>query len=332
MRKITQLPPIPELQANPRTLYQTEHLLQLQTQLTEAEELATDPELGELAVDDIASLRQQIAVQEQTILDILQKEQEEEEFPNEIIIELRAGAGGDEAALFAAELAAMYRRYAEIQGWTWKTLDEAENELGGYKEASFEVHGEDVYRKLQFESGTHRVQRIPVTEKQGRIHTSTASVVILPLKKKVTVEVKPDDLEYETSRAGGKGGQNVNKVETAVRVIHKPTGLWVRSTSERQQQKNRDVATSILMQKLQMLKEQEEAQKYGDARSSQVGNMDRSEKIRTYNVPQDRITDHRIKQSWSNIEKAQAGGIDDIINSLVAAAQANDGILGPAED
>lgn len=310
------LPPIEELKANQRTNYYAGLLVDLQNKLAEAQELATDPELGELAKGDIEDLENQIAQMEQSIQDILDKEKEEEEFPNEIVLEIRAGAGGDEAALFAAQLAEMYERYAEIQGWQWRILDISDNDIGGYKEASFEIHGQDVYRKMRFESGVHRVQRTPVTEKQGRIHTSTASVAILPLKKKITVEIGPDDLEFELSRAGGKGGQNVNKVETAVRVIHKPTGLAVRSTSERQQQKNREVAIGILMQKLQRMKEEEEAAKYGNARSSQVGTMSRSEKIRTYNFPQDRVTDHRIRQSWSNIPKMLVGQIDDMITTL----------------
>jgi peptide chain release factor 1 len=332
MKRKAVMPTIEELKANPRTQYQAQHLMQLQEQLAEANELASDPEMAELAAADVESLTKQIADQEATILEILQKEIEEEEFPNELVMEIRAGAGGDEASLFAAEIAGMYNRYADLMGWSMKKLDESENDVGGYKDVSFEIKGDDVYRKLQFESGTHRVQRIPATEKQGRIHTSTANVAVLPIRQKVSFEFIPTDYEYETSRAGGKGGQNVNKVETAVRVIHKPTGLWVRSTSQREQLKNKEAATNLLLQKLQHLKEVEEAAKYGDVRSSQVGNMDRSEKIRTYNFPQDRITDHRIKESWSNIEKVMLGGVSDIIERISQVAAENDGYLGPAED
>jgi peptide chain release factor 1 len=210
----------------------------------------------------------------------------------------------------------MYERYAEAQGWTWKTDYESKNDLGGYKEASFEIHGKDVYKKLRFETGVHRVQRIPATEKQGRIHTSTASVAILPIFKKTTIVIPDSDLEIETSRAGGAGGQNVNKVETAVRIIHKPTGLDVRSANQRSQLANKERALELLKSRLQQMKDEEEAKKYSDDRASQIGTMDRSEKIRTYNFPQDRITDHRVKESWSNIYGVLSGDIDRILDAM----------------
>jgi peptide chain release factor 1 len=243
-------------------------------------------------------------------------EEGETEFPDEIILEVRAGAGGDEAALFAKELAEMYALYAETQGWSVAEIASSENAVGGYKEASFEIRGKNVYRKLRFETGVHRVQRVPATEKIGRVHTSTASVAILPVRKKTNIEIKPSDLEIETSRSGGAGGQNVNKVETAVRIIHKPTGIDVRSTAQRSQLKNREMAMSILIAKLEKLKEEEEAAKYSADRKSQIGTADRSEKIRTYNILQDRITDHRIKQSWHNIEKILNGGLDPIVEAF----------------
>src|SRR3989339_1460934 len=247
-----------------------------------------------------------------------QKNVETEEFPNEVVLEVRAGAGGDEASLFAWELAHMYEKFAEAQGWQWRVNYESKSDLNGYKEASFEIKGKEnqnIYQKKRYETGVHRVQRIPATEKNGRVHTSTASVAVLPIKKKVNFEINPAEFELEYSRSGGKGGQNVNKVETAVRIIHKPTGLDVRSTNERSQLANRDKAMAILTAKLQQLEEEKEAKKYGDVRKNQIGTGDRSEKIRTYNFAQDRVTDHRIKKSWHNLPKILEGDIEDIINA-----------------
>ena len=229
-----------------------------------------------------------------------------EEFPNEIILEIRAGAGGDEANIFAHDLAHMYVGYAKNQGW----------QVAELADLVYEIHGKDSYKKLRFETGVHRVQRVPATEKMGRVHTSTASVAILPVRKKTTIEIKPSDLEIETSRSGGAGGQNVNKVETAVRIIHKPTGIDVRSTAQRSQLKNREMAMSILTAKLEKLKEEEEAAKYAGERKQQIGTADRSEKIRTYNFNQDRITDHRVNESWHNIEKILEGNLDPIIEAF----------------
>lgn len=275
-----------------------------------------DLSMRELAQEELNSLK----VQKESFLkqmeSILAGDEDEEEFPNEIVLEVRAGAGGEEAALFAQTLALMYRKYAESKGWSFSVVDESKSPLGGYKEASFEIRGRDVYREFRFETGVHRIQRVPETEKMGRVHTSTASVAILPIRKKTTIEIKPADIEIEFSRSGGAGGQNVNKVETAVRLIHKATGIDVRSTAERSQQKNRDRAMSILVAKLQVLKDEEEAKKYSAERKEQVGTADRSEKIRTYNILQDRITDHRIKESWHNIEKILAGEIGPIIEAM----------------
>jgi len=246
---------------------------------------------------------------------IVEGEKEEEQFPNEIILEVRAGAGGEEAALFAEELALMYERYAEKRGWSFRKIHESASSLGGYKEASFEIKGKDVYRVLANETGVHRIQRIPATEKSGRVHTSTASVAILPMRKKTTMEINPSDLEVEFSRSGGAGGQNVNKVETAVRIIHTPTGVDVRCTSERSQQKNREKAMQILIAKLEALKKEKEAATLSSERKGQIGTADRSEKIRTYNVLQDRVTDHRLKKSWHNLEGIFRGDIDDILHN-----------------
>ena len=278
--------------------------------------VATDPSMKEMAELDRESIRVQKDSLEAQMKTIVESEKEEEEFPNEIILEIRAGVGGDEAALFADELTSMYRTYAQNQGWKVSTLDESRSAAGGLKEVSLEIHGRDVYRKLRFETGVHRVQRVPATEKNGRVHTSTAAIAILPIRKKVKFEINPADLEIEFSRAGGKGGQNVNKVETAVRLIHKPTGLDVRCTSERSQLKNREKAMSMLTAKIQMLRDEEEAKKFAEHKKGQLGTGNRSEKIRTYNFPQDRITDHRIKKTWHNINTILMGELDDIIDSV----------------
>lgn len=301
--------------------HQTSYLIDLYEKLEQEEEvikttIADDESLFELGKEELEAIRAQRDAIEQQIKDILEKEKEEEEFPNEIILEVRAGAGGDEASLFAYELAHMYELYADAHNWQWKKLAVSENEVGGYKEASFEIKGADSYKTLQYETGVHRVQRIPATEKNGRIHTSTASVAVLPIKKKVTIDIPPGDIDMEYSRSGGAGGQNVNKVETAVRLIHKPTGIDVRCTSERSQLANREKAMQILLAKLQQKKDEEDAAKYASDRKSQIGTADRSEKIRTYNFPQDRVTDHRIKQSWSNIPKIMEGDIQKIIDAL----------------
>lgn len=276
----------------------------------------TEEELRELAAEDIKNINIQKEALEKQMEEILKEESQEEEFPNEIVLEVRAGVGGDEAALFAKDLAEMYKRYAEKRGWSFSTIDESESSIGGYKEATFEIKGRGVYKDLRFETGVHRIQRVPETEKSGRIHTSTASVAILPMRKVLNFEINPADLEIEFSRAGGKGGQNVNKVETAVRLTHKPTGLMVRSTAERSQSANKERAMGILSAKLEQMQKEEDAKKYAAERKEQVGNVDRSEKIRTYNMLQDRITDHRIKKNWHNIESIMQGNIQNIIDSF----------------
>jgi peptide chain release factor 1 len=281
---------------------------------------ASDPAMASLAEEEAKQIKEQKHAILSQMEEILKEEEKEEEFPNEIILEIRAGVGGEEAALFAEKLAIMYRRYAENRGWTFHTVDESQSALGGYKEASFEIHGKGVYEDMRFETGVHRIQRVPATEKSGRVHTSTASVAILPIRKKVKFEINPADLHIEFSRSGGKGGQNVNKVETAVRIVHIPTNIDVRSTSERSQNTNKEKAMEILTAKLQALKEEEEASKFSKDRKDQIGTADRSEKIRTYNILQDRITDHRIKESWHNIESMFEGNIDPMIEALKSHA------------
>ena len=301
---------------NPKTQYLVTNLERLLKEEADVLELQKQEGMGELAETDLQNLKGQKEALVAQMDGILIEEKKEEEFPNEIVLEVRAGVGGEEAALFAEELANMYRRYADIKGWSVNTVDEAESPLGGYKEASFEIRGKDVYKEMRFETGIHRVQRVPHTEKSGRVHTSTASVAILPIHKHKKFEINPADLEVEFSRAGGKGGQNVNKVETAVRLTHKPTGLTVRSTAERSQSANKEHAMTILFAKLEERQREAEAQKYDAERKSQVGTADRSEKIRTYNILQDRVTDHRLKQNWHGIENIMKGQIEPIIKAF----------------
>jgi len=237
-----------------------------------------------------------------------------------IIMEIRAGAGGEEAALFAQSLFNMYWRFAEKQKWEVALLNESKSERGGYKEIIFEINGKDAYKILCRESGVHRVQRIPETEKTGRIHTSTASVAVLPQANEVEIEIKPQDVKVDFFRSSGPGGQNVNKVETAVRICHLPSGLITSSQESRSQQKNRERAMSMLRAKLLDAKLQTEAKKTAEERRQQIGTADRSEKIRTYNFPQDRVTDHRIKKSWHNIESILAGNLEPIIQSMPGRA------------
>ena len=290
------------------------------------EMVAADESLRELAEEEIQNIKFQKEAIERQIEEMVKSEKEDEEFPNEIVLEVRAGAGGDEASLFAWELAHMYERFAENNRWHWKILNESTSSANGYKEAAFEIKGKDVYKLLRYETGVHRVQRVPSTEKNGRIHTSTASVAILPIRNKVKIVINPSDLEIEYSRSGGAGGQNVNKVETAVRLIHKPSGVDVRCTTERNQLGNREKAMMILLSKLQLIEDEREASKYSENRKNQIGTADRSEKIRTYNFPQDRVTDHRIKQSWSNIPGIMEGGINKIIEAL------SSGVIGEEEE
>jgi peptide chain release factor 1 len=311
-----------EFKENHKTQFLMSQFLSYQQKLEDAQALASsDPEMAELAQDEIEEVQKQLEGMYTEMATIIESSKEEEAKPYGVILEVRAGAGGDEAALFASELAQMYLKYAERNGWQKSTSSESFATSGGYKEATFEIIHPHAYDALRFETGVHRVQRVPVTEKAGRIHTSTASVAILPLRKKPKIEVNASDIEMEFSRSGGAGGQNVNKVETAVRLIHKPTGIDVRSQSERSQLKNKEKAMAILIAKLEAIHDEEEAKTHADTRKNQIGTGDRSEKIRTYNFPQNRITDHRIKESWHNIEGALAGDIDDMVEALQAASR-----------
>mgnify|MGYP001567782059 CR=1 FL=1 len=235
---------------------------------------------------------------------------------SKVILEIRAGAGGDEASIFAGDLARMYQRYAEKCGWKFAIVDSSPGTIGGYKTFIAQISGEGAYETLKQESGVHRVQRIPNTEKSGRIHTSTASVAIMPATQAQEVQVNPQDLDVSFFRSSGPGGQNVNKVSTAVRIVHRPTGLVVTSQAGRSQHANREQAITLLQAKLADMEREKEAVERGDLRRDQIGGGDRAEKIRTYNFPQDRITDHRIGKKIHNIEKVLEGNLDPIIKAL----------------
>jgi len=237
-----------------------------------------------------------------------------------IILEIRAGAGGDEASLFAGDLMRMYEKYAIKCGWGFSILDASESGAGGYKTVVAEIKGDGAYNAFQNESGVHRVQRVPSTERQGRVHTSTASVAILPIVEAKEVDIKDNDLEVTFSRAGGPGGQNVNKVESAVRITHKPTGIVVSCREERTQHANRDKAMEVLRAKLFEIQKTQAVGSVDQIRKEQIGSADRSEKIRTYNFPQDRITDHRIGKKWGNIEKIMEGNMEKIVEAFQKTA------------
>jgi peptide chain release factor 1 len=311
---------IESFKTNPRTAYLAQEYERLLQGKVEAEGMLADAggdtEMKELAQGEIDALAPQLESLWKQMTDIAHVAKEEEEAPKAMILEIQGGAGGDESSLFAAELALMYQNYAEERGWGWSKLDESVSDVGGYKDVSFEVKGRGAYEALRYETGVHRVQRIPETEKNGRVHTSTVTVSVMPIRSLKKVTIPMSDLEFETSRSGGAGGQNVNKVETAVRIIHKPTGIAIRCTIERSQLKNRERALEMLQAKLDQLAQEEDDKKHASEKKSQVGTGDRSEKIRTYNFPQDRVTDHRIRQSWHGLPKIMQGEISPIVEAL----------------
>jgi peptide chain release factor 1 len=292
-----------------------QELEKARTEFAENTELAKGAdELAEMAQAELPELEKKIAdVQREVQLALLPPDPNEDK---DAIIEIRAGAGGDEAGLFASELYRMYMRYAEAAGLKIEPLESSGGELGGLKEVIFKVSGEGVFRKLRYESGVHRVQRVPATEAQGRIHTSTATVAVLPEAEEVDLELKPEELRIEVCRAGGPGGQGVNTTDSAVQVLHIPTGTIVRCQDGRSQQKNKEKALTILRTRLLEVKQREEAEKYAAQRKSQVGTGDRSEKIRTYNFPQNRVTDHRIELTLYNLDRFMEGDITEMTEAL----------------
>lgn len=281
--------------------------------LVESEQ--TDPELKELAKEEIERLEKESkTLYDKVLMKILPDEPSD---ARNAIVEIRAGAGGQESALFAADLFRMYTRYAEERGWKTEVLSSSPSDLGGFKEIIFSVSGTDVFKRLKFESGVHRVQRVPITEASGRIHTSTATVAILPEAEEVDIEIKPEDLEITVCRASGPGGQGVNTTDSAVQILHKPTGMIVRCADERSQQKNKAKALKVLRTRLLNAKIAEENAKYAAQRRAQVGTGERNERIRTYNFPQNRVTDHRIELTIYNLGAFMDGDLDQIIEPLL---------------
>lgn len=300
-----------------------EQISLLEAKIKELEQLASnydDAELKELALMDITSVKAEKEALEDSLSSIEGFDKKADKGGQRIsdtcILEVRAGTGGDEAGLFANELLTMYIRYAELKKWTVTPISKNEGGIGNIKEASIEITGKGAlnpYAALKYETGVHRVQRVPLTESGGRIHTSTATVAVLPIVKDIKIEIKPEHLRVDTFRASGAGGQHVNKTESAIRITHIPTGLVVQCQDERSQHKNRERAMSILQSKLVEMMNQQQKQSIDELRADQVGTGERSEKIKTYNFPQDRITDHRIKESWFGIANVLLGNLDKIL-------------------
>jgi peptide chain release factor 1 len=302
-------------------------LLQEQQDLNALLDEGADPELSQMAREEAAAVEQQLAeLAEALQVALLPKDPND---ARDVIVEVRSGAGGHEASLFAGDLYRMYTRYAQLKGWKVDIMDSNASDQGGFNKIVFEVQGRGAFSRLKYERGVHRVQRVPETEAQGRLHTSTATVAVLPQADEVDVKIGPDDLRIDIFHAGGHGGQNVNKVATAVRIVHEPSGLVVVCQDERSQYKNKQKAMAILRARLFQAEQERQAAEISETRRAQVGSAERAEKIRTYNYPQDRITDHRIGTSFHGIPRTMDGALDEIIDALVAWEQAQllEGVL-----
>ena len=291
----------------------------LREEIAAAEELLADPDMREMAEEELVELRQRLEEKTQEArIALLPKDPDDHK---NAVLEVRAGAGGDEAGLFAAELLRMYLHYADAHGWKTEIIEDGSTELGGVKESVALISGKNVFQKLKYESGVHRVQRVPVTESSGRIHTSTATVAVLPEAGDVEIEINPNDLRIDTYRASGAGGQHVNRTDSAVRITHIPTGLVVTSQDQRSQIQNRERAMQVLKTRLYDMQRQKQQSEYADQRKGQIGTGDRSERIRTYNFPQGRVTDHRIGLTLYKIDSIMNGDLDEIIDALTLAEQ-----------
>lgn len=295
---------------------------QLKSDIAESKEVLTennDPELIELAKDDLAAMEPQLAeVENQIKLLMVPKDPNDDK---NIIMEIRGAAGGDEASLFAGDLLNMYERYAERQNWNFEIIDETKTEVGGFKEVAVMISGKNVYSKLKFENGAHRVQRVPQTESAGRVHTSTATVAVMPEYDELDLEIDPKDIRVDVYRSSGAGGQHINKTSSAVRMTHLPTGIVVAMQDQRSQQQNREKAMQILRSRVYDYYESQNQDEYAAERKSAVGTGDRSERIRTYNYPQNRVTDHRIGLSLNKLDKIMNGQLDEIIDALILSDQ-----------
>ena len=305
--------------------YLKQQIDQIESKIKDAQNLAaSDLSMTELAQEEIKKLEEQKSALEKPFItqnSLVPRSPGEvgsltSNHTTSVILEIRAAAGGDEAGLFASDLARMYTKFANNQGWKIEELDRNEGGIGNIKEVIYRISGKNAWGKLQFESGVHRVQRVPKTESSGRIHTSTATVAVLPEVESTQISINPADIEFEAFRSGGHGGQNVNKVSTAVRIKHKPTGLIVKAQTERSQAQNREIAMQILRARLHVMEEEKKHLALAGERSTQLGSGDRSEKIRTYNWPQSRLTDHRINKSWHDLENIMEGNLDKVITAL----------------